>query len=105
MKQLRMYKTPDGKVPFREWLDDLSGNTRARILATLERMALGGSRKNIKPVGDRVFELKIDTGPGYRCYFVETEKVVILLLLGGDKSTQDRDIKKAIMYWRQYETK
>lgn len=105
MKQLRMYKTPGGSIPFQEWLDELPQPIQSRIAMALNRMAEGGSKKNIKPVGEKVFELKIDTGPGYRCYFSEVENVIILLLLGGDKSSQSRDIQKAILYRREYGSK
>ena len=59
-------------------------------------------KKHIKSLGDGVFEIKIPHGPGLRVYFAEIENVIMLLLLGGDKSTQTRDIKKAKEYWRQY---
>ncbi len=63
---------------------------------------MGGSKKNIKSIGDGLFELKINFGSGYRVYFVETEKIIILIISGGDKSTQKNDIKKAKEHWRKY---
>ena len=50
---------------------------------------------DIKPVGDKIFEIRIDYGPGYRIYYLQENNFIILLLIGGDKSTQDEDIKKA----------
>ncbi|MHB1286982.1 MAG: type II toxin-antitoxin system RelE/ParE family toxin [Leptospirales bacterium] len=60
----------------------------------LDRIAMGNFG-DVKPVGEGVSEIRIDTGPGYRLYFVRQENTVILLLCGGDKSTQDRDISRA----------
>ena len=54
-------------------------------------MQAGGAKKNIKALGDRVFEIKVNYGPGYRVYFGELDNVIILLLSGGDKSSQKRD--------------
>jgi putative addiction module killer protein len=61
-----------------------------------------GNLGDCKPVGQGVLEIRIDIGPGYRVYFGEDGPVVILLLIGGDKSTQDKDIKTAKRYWQQY---
>jgi len=62
-----------------------------------------GNLGDCKPVGEGVFELKIDFGPGYRLYFGQVGLTIVLLLIGGDKSTQERDIGEAIQYWRDYE--
>ncbi len=67
---------------------------KARIDIRVRRLALGNPG-DAKPVGEGVSELRIDHGPGYRVYFVRQGSVVIVLLAGGDKSTQDRDIKAA----------
>lgn len=105
MKRIELYQSRQGKQPFQEWLEEFDSTTRERILAYVQRVALGLSRKNIRSVGSGVFEIKIHHGPGYRLYFGEIGNVVILLLLGGDKSTQSRDIGQAQAFWRDYVSK
>jgi putative addiction module killer protein len=81
---------------FREWIDglhDLIG--RARIQARIERLA-SGNPGLYRGLSDGVCELKIDTGPGYRVYYVQRGRVMIVLLAGGNKSTQRADIARAI---------
>lgn len=85
-----------------DWLDSLDIRVQAKITAFVDRVAAGGSKKNIKALGDGVFEIKIDFGSGYRVYFGEIKKVIVLLLLGGDKRTQQKDIDLAKKYWREY---
>ena len=65
-------------------------------------MAKGGAKKSIRALKDGVFEIKIPYGPGYRVYFAEDGKSLIILLVGGDKKTQNRDIEKAKEIWRNY---
>jgi putative addiction module killer protein len=67
---------------------------RARIDIRIRRLSLGNAG-DAKPVGDGVSELRVDHGPGYRVYFIQRGEVVIVLLAGGDKSTQDKDIRNA----------
>ena len=67
---------------------------RARILARVRRLSLGNPG-DVAPVGEGVSEMRIDYGPGYRVYFKQTGETVIILLVGGDKGTQQRDIEKA----------
>lgn len=81
---------------FASWLDnlrDLQG--RARIQARIERLTLG-HHGDTAPVGEGVSELRIHTGPGYRVYFKQQKQTLIILLAGGDKSTQNKDIKTAL---------
>ncbi len=81
---------------YARWLDGLRDiRARARILARVERLA-AGNPGNVKPVGEGVSELRIDYGPGYRVYFTMRGPSVIILLAGGDKSTQATDIKRAL---------
>ncbi len=100
LKNVEIYQTRTGKEPFKEWLLRLSVEDQAYILRYIERIAKGGSKKNIKSLGDGIFEVKMTKGSAYRVYFGELDNVIILLLLGGDKRTQKRDIKKAKEYWR-----
>lgn len=69
-------------------------NARASIASRLDRLAYG-NRGDVRPVGHRVSELRIDYGPGYRIYFQKRGKTIVILLCGGDKRTQDRDIETA----------
>ncbi|KAA0698189.1 type II toxin-antitoxin system RelE/ParE family toxin [Neorhizobium sp. P12A] len=77
------------------WFSRLrDARAQARINARIFRLA-NGNPGDVKPVGDGVSEMRIDYGPGYRVYFIRTGQVVLLLLCGGDKSTQDSDIDRA----------
>jgi len=99
---LQEYVTADGKIPVRDWLTALRDvRARARIRVRLNHVRLG-SFGDARPVGDGVSELRIPYGPGYRVYFASSERTVVLLLCGGDKSTQSRDIDRAKMYWMDY---
>ena len=81
---------------FAKWLDRLNDiRARARILVRIERLA-AGNPGDVKPVGEGVSELRIDYGPGYRVYFKKQGRALILLLAGGDKHTQSRNIKTAL---------
>ena len=81
---------------FAEWLNglrDLKG--RARVQARIERLAQGNPG-DVQPVGEGVSEMRIHFGPGYRVYFKQQGRILIILLAGGDKSTQAKDIKTAL---------
>ncbi|MDB6033450.1 MAG: addiction module protein [Verrucomicrobiales bacterium] len=95
----------DGTVPFSEWFDALLDmRTRQKIDARLARVRLG-NLGDCNSVGNGVSELRIDYGPGFRVYFGQDGLEVVILLCGGDKSTQKRDIRKAQEYWADYKTK
>lgn len=80
---------------FSDWLKGLrDANARSRVIVRIRRMELGNPG-DVKPVGDGVSELRVDYGPGYRLYFVQQGKLVVILLSGGDKRTQAADIAKA----------
>ena len=95
------YLTPDGISPFRKWLDTLDTKTRARVQARIFRFEIGNLGDH-KSVGNGVWEARFAFGPGYRIYFGKYGKTVIILLLGGDKSTQKKDIPKAKKYWKDF---
>ncbi len=81
---------------FAKWLDGLHDiRARARILARIERLS-AGNPGDVKPVGEGVSELRIDYGPGYRVYYKKHRQKVLILLTGGDKNTQTKDIKTAL---------
>ena len=80
---------------YAQWLDDLRDiRARARVLARVERLA-AGNPGDVKSVGEGVSEMRIDYGPGYRVYFTRRGNEIVILLAGGDKSTQNADIKTA----------
>jgi len=81
---------------FSAWLERLKDRSaRARIQVRLDRLALG-LVGDVKPVGGGVSELRVDYGPGYRVYFKQQGRELVLLLIGGDKRTQSRDIERAV---------
>jgi putative addiction module killer protein len=81
---------------FSEWLESLRDpQARARVLARILRLRLGNPG-DVKPVGEGVSELRIDYGPGYRVYYVKRGTMLLILLSGGAKPTQDKDIKTAL---------
>jgi putative addiction module killer protein len=101
-RELRVYETPSGKAPFDDWLDGLRDTKgQSRIQVRLDRLEQG-NLGDCKPVGEGVLELRINYGPGYRVYIAEDGPVVVLLLIGGDKGTQTKDIKTAKSYWKNY---
>lgn len=98
MFEIRHYITASGKNPIADWLKDLRDiQAKTAIARRLNRLALGNFG-DFKPLQHGVFELRIDTGPGYRVYYARTGKQIILLLCGGAKKTQNADIEKAIAY-------
>ena len=81
---------------FVQWLDGLRDfKARARVQARIERL-VAGNPGDVEPVGEGVSELRIDYGPGYRVYFKKRGRELIILLAGGDKATQPKDIKVAL---------
>lgn len=96
------YITSEGRNHFAEWFANLRDmRAKARILARFARIR-EGNPGDCKPVGDGVVELRVDFGPGYRVYFAQEGEVIIILLCGGDKSTQARDIDLARSLWADY---
>ncbi len=100
-KTIRYYLTPKGKAPFVQWIKRFKDHTtRLRIERRIERLELG-NYWDCEPVGEGVFELKLNFGPGYRVYFAEEGDTIIVLLYGGNKSTQSKDIQTAKEHWRE----
>ena len=96
------YLAEAGGKPFKEWLGGLKDITaRQKVRIRLDHVRLGNLGKN-RSVGEGVYELKINYGPGYRVYYGLDKKTVVLLLLGGDKSSQKKDIAKAHTYWMDH---
>ena len=80
---------------FQDWLDGL-GDMRAQVrIAARLRLVEAGSLGDWKPVGREVSEMRVDVGPGYRLYFMRRGQVIVVMLAGGDKSTQRSDIRRA----------
>ena len=101
-KEVVAFRARDGQVPFEDWLNDLKDKRAvARVLARLARVRLG-NLGDCKPVGEGVSELRVDYGPGYRVYFGQKGRTLVVLLCGGDKRTQDRDIRLARQFWREF---
>ncbi len=89
---------------FTKWLKRLKDTVaRARILVRVQRLSLTGNFGDAKPIGDGVFEIRIDYGPGYRLYYALRGSELVLLLVGGDKSSRQRDIAKAKKLNQEYE--
>jgi len=99
---IEYYLTEKGEKPFRNWLDGLKDITaRNKIRIRLDRVRLGNLGNN-RSVGEGVFELKVECGPGYRLYYAIEKKTIVILLLGGEKSSQSRDITLAKMFWQDH---
>ena len=93
--EIRIYQDSEGRAPFQRWLQAVQDRAaRAKIRARLARVE-AGNFGDCKPLRDGVQELRIDHGPGYRVYFMRRGPLVVVLLCGGDKSSQDRDIALA----------
>ncbi len=100
--RLLRYQTETGKTPFSNWLADMRDTrARAQIEIRLRRVSIGNFG-DCEPVGEGVIELRIDIGAGYRVYCARHGKEVVILLCGGDKSTQKSDIRQAKDYWSDW---
>jgi len=101
-KEIQRYIASDGKNPYDQWFYSLRDiNAQAKIISRLNRIA-DGNLGDYRSVGEGVCELKINYGLGYRIYFGQIGITIVLLICGGDKSTQDRDIRQAKEYWTNY---
>lgn len=101
-REIRVYQTKDGREPFNEWLDSIRDtNTQDRIQARIARIE-DGNMGDCQSVGEGVYELRLHFGTGYRIYFGQIGNTIVILLCGGDKSSQKRDIDRAKTYWLEY---
>jgi putative addiction module killer protein len=96
------YTKEDGTQPFGEWLSDIRDvQAKVAIRRRIDRLAMGNAG-NCKALRAGVSELKIDMGPGYRVYYGQHGKEIVLLICDGDKRTQDADITRAVQYWEDW---
>ncbi len=101
--EVREYRRVDGYAPFSSWVGSLRDRqARSRIALRVLRLQ-AGLRGDWRAVGAGVIELRVDFGPGYRIYCAQDGRDVVLLLCGGDKRTQARDIEVAHEYWKDYQ--
>lgn len=101
--KIEIFETAAGVCPYIKWLEGLSDKkTQAKIMLRIQRASLG-NMSNVKSVGAGVHEFKVDYGPGYRVYFGldERERKIILLLCGGTKKKQQKDIEQAQLFWQE----
>ncbi len=102
MFEVLTYKDSEGRRPYADWLERLlDKHAKARVLVRVSRMA-AGNFGDCKPVAEGVWELRIDWGPGYRVYYAQAGKRLVLLLTGGDKRKQQADIAAAVRYWNDW---
>ena len=100
-REVRNYITPEGRNPFRQWLTQLRDKrTRANIQRRIARLQ-EGNFGDCKRLGSDLYELRINYGPGYRIYFGTLTSHIVILLCGGQKRTQQRDIASARNYWNE----
>jgi len=98
---IREYLTPEGDSPFGVWFDNLDPQAAAKVAVAITRIGRG-ALSNVKGVGSGVFEFRLDYGPGYRIYFGKDGETIVILLAGGTKKRQHRDIADAQARWRDY---
>jgi putative addiction module killer protein len=101
MLSLLEYLDAAGRSPFRDWFDELEATAAARVAVALARLEQG-NLSNAKSVGEGVLEYRIDFGPGYRLYFGRDGSALVILLGGGTKQRQQRDIEDARRRWAAY---
>ena len=99
--ELRYYLTASGESPFEGWFNDLDAAAAAKVSVALVRLGQGNT-SNAKTVGEGVQEYRIDWGPGYRVYFGRDGETLVILLTGGTKQRQQRDITRAKEFWADY---
>ena len=98
--EVSVFRNRAGKEPFTNWLQGLDTVSRLRVLQRMNRVK-HGNLGDYKKIGDRLYELRLFFGGGYRIYFTMQNNTIVILLCAGDKSTQSKDIKKALTYMRE----
>jgi putative addiction module killer protein len=101
MIAVREYNDPNGRSPYGAWFNRLNAQAAAKVATAVARLATGNF-SNLKGVGSGVFECRIDFGPGYRVYFGRDGDHLVILLGGGTKKRQQRDIEMALASWKDY---
>ena len=101
MPEIRYYVAQSDLQPFAAWFADLEPVARAKVTRAIVRLEQGNF-SNVKSVGEGVLEYRIDFGPGYRVYFGRDGEALMILLTGGTKQRQQRDIDAAHAYWQDY---
>lgn len=101
MPEIREYVDRRGVSPFGRWFDGLDAGAAVRVRTALARMELGNF-SNVRGVGGGVLEWRMNVGPGYRIYFGRDGDTLIVLLSGGTKTRQQRDINNARELWQEY---
>ena len=99
--EIREYLDAEGDSPFAEWIDGLNAPAAARVTVSLVRIE-HGNFSNVKSVGEGISECKIDFGPGYRVYFGREGETIVIVLGGGTKKRQSKDIQTAKQRWKDY---
>ncbi|MDQ1352393.1 MAG: hypothetical protein QG657_2699 [Acidobacteriota bacterium] len=101
-KTLKIFQDKNGNEPFIDWLESIKDSkTRSRIYTRLDRLQTGNPGDH-HAIESGVFELRLHFGPGYRIYYGEDGDTIVILLIGGDKKTQSKDIVKALSFWKNY---
>ena len=98
---LRSYVDEQGRAPFEAWVVDLDSQAQAKVTIALSRLQRG-NLSNVEAIGEGVSELKLNWGPGYRVYFGQDGRTIVILLCGGTKKRQSRDIATAKARWADY---
>jgi putative addiction module killer protein len=105
MVELRRYQRDDGQEPFTEWLTAVRDKVAQARIRTRLRQVEAGNLGDVAPVGDGVSELRVHVGAGYRVYFGQHGKTIVILLCGGDKRHQVADIRRAKEYWSDWKSR
>lgn len=104
IREMIFYTLPNGSTAFDKWLDSIKDHSTQEIIVRRVERVGRGSTGNVKSIGDGIFEIKIDRGPGYRVYIGIADKETIIVYDGGDKSSQNSDIQRVKKYKSIYES-